>query len=205
MARRILLGSLFSIVTVLAHGRPSIDGQLPSVRLITKGEPVVASNVVWTKEGGHDGVIDIGLGSEFVDVPEPGSATRLLVEVKPPLHSALSSVRQRSVSYLNVSDEGPHMAVDGSERRSAWAGLKPMPGGRFVLQPTRKLHITMNHQKFASAFRDDPRWAALLAACKSSDTGACYTVTDVELEVTSTDRHRRTAKKIIRIAFPNGC
>ena len=205
MVHRILLGSLFSIVGVSAGGRPAVAAPFPSVQLLAEGKPGIAANVAWAKAKGQDGTIDIGLGSEFDDVPEPGATTPLVLQVKPRSQAAATIVRQRSVSYLNVGDEGPHLAVEGSERRGAWAPLKPLPGGRFALQPTTKQHITMDHKKFARAFRDDPRWAARLATCTSSDTEACYTVTDVELEITSTDRQRRTAKKIIRISFPNGC
>lgn len=153
----------------------------------------------------HDGVLDIGLDSAlfpFMAVARP-PVLILAVEAGPP--TARVAVRQRSVSYLEVSDEGPHMSVPGSEQRSAWRTLTAFAPGRYRVQKTVEQKVKMGHKLLAKVFADDPHWRQLATACKGPNEGACGTISDIEFDVTVTDDNGGVTRKIIRVTFPNGC
>ena len=84
------------------------------------GPPELIVAAVWA---GQDGTIALGLDSELYAITADQPATPLLLRLQPAQPGARIKVRQRSVTYLNLSEDGPHIAVPGTEGRSAWTTL----------------------------------------------------------------------------------
>lgn len=203
--QRVLLATVICLASISAHGqRLGNDGAI-SVRISAAGHPGSALAAAWLKQGQRDGLIDVGLESALaaVQAERPSAPMELEVTVRP--RSARTVVRQRSVSYLNVSDDGPHRAVPGSDQRGPWHTLTLLSRDRFAVHPIAGQVITMRPRQLAAAFGNDARWAELVRRCTPADSGPCYTVTDLEFEVTTTNHDGRNTRKIIRVAFPNGC
>ena len=203
--QRVLLATVLCFASIRAQGEMGGSDAALSVRISAAGHPGSALAAEWVKQGQLDGIIDVALESALaaVHAEQPSAPMELEVTVAP--RSSRTVVRQRSVSYLNVSDDGPHTAVPGSDQRGPWRALALVSRDRFGVQPIAEQIITMRPRQFAAALGNDARWAELVETCPSATSGSCYIVTDLEFEVTTTNRAGRTARKIIRVAFPNGC
>ena len=203
--QRVSLATVFCLASISAHGQTTANDAAISVRISAAGHPGTALAAEWVKQGKRDGIIEVELESALaaVHAEQPSAPMELEVTVAP--RSARTVVRQRSVSYLNVSDDGPHTAVPGTDQRGPWRALALVSRDRFGVQPISEQIITMRPRQFAAALGNDARWAELVKTCTSATSGSCYTVTDVEFEVTTTNRDGRNSRKIIRVAFPNGC
>lgn len=169
---------------------------IASVRLSVAGHDDAAVDVVWEKHDVHDGVLDIGLDSALFPFMAVARPPALILAVRAAPRAARVVVRQRSVSYLEVSDEGPHMSVPGSEQRSAWRALTAFAPGRYRVEKTIEQKVKMGHELFARVFADDPHWRQLALACKGPNEGACGTNTDIEFDVKVTDVHGRVTRKM---------
>ena len=203
--RRVFLATVMCFASISGHGQTWGNAAPMSVRISAAGHPGSALAAKWVKQGPRDGIIEVELESALaaVQADVPSAPMELEVTVAP--RSSRTVVRQRSVSYLNVSDDGPHMAVPGSDQRGPWRTLALVSGDRFGVHPIAEQIITIRPRQFAAALGNDARWAELVKTCTSAKSGPCYTVTDVEFEVTTTNRLGRKSRAIIRVAFPNGC
>ena len=178
---------------------------LVSVRLSAAGHPGIAADVAWERERGHDGMIDVGIDSALFETGAGNPEVALLLQVRAAEPGARIAVRQRSVSYLNISGEGPHVAVPGTEARGPWSALAAGPPGAFRVHNTVGQPVRVDHRQLAAALAGQPAWLALAQGCQGPDDGACYTVTDPEFEITVTGADGRSARAIVRVFFHNGC
>jgi hypothetical protein len=205
-ARRIpLMAFLLALASSAVWGRAPAVAPLQSVRLGVAGHPGFAAAVVWGKQDQHDGLIDIGLESELYAITADDPTAPLVLYVRAASAAPRVSVRQRSVTYLNLSEEGPHIAVPGTERRSAWTTLRATSNGGFRVLDTVRQAVRMSPKQLAAVLGNQPTWLRLAQACRGADDGACYTVTDPEFEITVTADDGRVTRAIVRVATPNGC
>lgn len=210
--RRQLLGlCLLTLLTFGASARAvraanASEKAFPKVQLVVAGHPEHALPAVWQHRAQQDALIDIGFDSEFHGLMSTEPVKPWILEAVPALSYRSVAVRQRSVSYLNVGAEGPHVSVPGSEQRGKWTALTAMSRGRFSVRPTAEQPIKMRHEQFAHALHDkDERWSELVKQCRTANDGPCYVITDPEFEVTVVTQSGKTIRKIIRVTQPNGC
>lgn len=208
--RRAFLRLQVGAAILLALGGPacaqqSVHPVLRTVRLTLAGHPSFAENVVWDKQAEHDGAIAIGLDSELyaITAGDPDAAQLLDVEAVRP--GARVGVRQRSVTYLNIGEEGPHIDVPGTEARSGWTALAAASAGRFRILETADQAVRLDRKHLAKVLAHEPRWLQLAQACSGPNEGACYTVTDPEFEITVTAPDGRTTRTVVRMFTPSGC
>lgn len=202
---KLCLTLLLALSLPHAHAQAGSVGGIATVRLTALGDDAAAVDIVWEKSDMHDGVLDIGLDSGLLTLTTDDQPPALILAVEPALTTARVSVRQRSVSYLEVGDEGPHVSVQGSEQRSAWRTVTAYAPGRYRVQKLVGQKVKMGHTLLATVFADEPHWLQLALACKGPNEGACSTITDPEFEVTVTDADGSVTRKIVRVTFPNGC
>jgi hypothetical protein len=195
----------FVFAAVSAEAQVASQGGIASVRLSAVGHANSSIDAKWEKRGEQDGLIDIEFGSDFADLTMRVDGPPMILAVLPSPRDAKITVRQRSVSYLNVGDEGPHMAVAGTEQRSSWTKLTAVAPGRFRVKKTVQQKVRLQHSLFEKAFATEPAWLKLAKACNGPDDGACYTVTDPEFEITVIAANGRKTRKIVRVTTPNGC
>jgi len=195
----------FVFATVSAGAQVASQGDIASVRLSAAGHADSTIDAKWEKRGEQDGLIDIEFGSDFADLTMGVDAPPLILLVRPAQRGSKITVRQRSVSYLNVGDEGPHRDVAGTEQRSAWTTLTAVGPGSFRVEKTVQQKVRMRHSLFEKAFATEPAWLKLAKTCKGPDDGACYTVTDPEFELTITTVSGKKTRKVVRVTTPNGC
>lgn len=195
------------LVLILASplGHAQDAAGLTAVRLIDANKPGVTSDVVWTRSGVHDGLIDVPLESNMSHLVHGSQGEALLLYVETAQPGSRVTVRQRSVTYLNVGEEGPHVVVPGTEGRGKWAPLQAGPDGKFQVRTPRQQRVVFNHRHFAKVLKDDPRWLKLAKQCKGPDQDGCYTVTDPEFEITVTGSDGAITRRIVRVTYPNGC
>lgn len=201
---RLYISLLFAYSSTVAQAQVLHPENIAAVRLSALGHEEIVEDVIWEKNGAHDGAIDIGIASKFIELAGT-TPPKLILHIKPALPGTKVTVRQRSVTFLEVGAEGPHMVVAGSEQRSAWTPLNALAPGRFMVRKTVKQKIRLRPRLFIKAFADEPAWLALANACKSPDDGACYTITDPEFEVTVTAANGHVTRKIVRVFTPDGC
>lgn len=194
---------VFSAASAEAH--VAGQGGIASVRLSAVGHANTTIDVKWEKNGQQDGLIDIAFDSTLAELTMSRHVPPLILAVRPLQRPSIITVRQRSVSYLNVGDEGPHLAVAVTERRGSWTTLEAVAPGRFRVKKTVQQKVPMRHSLFEKAFATEPAWLKLAKACKGPDDGACYTVTDPEFEITVTTVNGQITRKIVRVTHPNGC
>jgi hypothetical protein len=187
---------------VLAFAGSAAAAGPPAVSLTAAGHPELVIAAAWR---GQDGTIELGLDSELYAITADQPATPLLLRVQAAQPGARVSVRQRSVTYLNLSEDGPHIAVSGTEGRSAWTTLTAASADSFQVQDTAPQTVRMDQRHLAAVLAGQPIWLALAKACRSQDDGACYTVTDPEFEITVTTADGRSTRFIVRVEYPNGC
>lgn len=201
---RLCISLLFAVASTFAHAHASRAEQFASIRVSALGHQEIFEDVIWQKKDGRDGSIDTSIASAFIDVPSP-TPPKLILDIKPARSAAKVSVRQRSVTFLEVGAEGPHSVVGGSEQRSGWTPLKAYAPGRFMVLKTVRQKIRLRPALFAKAFATESEWLALAKTCKSPDDGACYTITDPEFEVTVTSANGQVTRKVVRVFTPDGC
>lgn len=202
---RLCIAIWFVFSAVSANAQAVDQGDIASVRLSAAHHADKTIDVKWEKQGTQDGVIDIEFGSEFADLTMGLDAPPMILAVQPLQPTSKITVRQRSVSYLNVGDEGPHLAVAGTEQRSAWITLEAIAPGLFRVEKTVQQKVRLRHSLFEKVLATEPTWLKLAKACKAPDEGACYTVTDPEFDITVTASDGRKTRKIVRVTTPNGC
>ncbi|KQQ91814.1 hypothetical protein [Massilia sp. Leaf139] len=199
---RLLLWCVF-LSALAGRGVQAGDG-MPSVSLHPVGHPQLAAAVVWNRGEDHDGLIRLDRESGLFEAAATDGSSPLLLHVRAQ-PGARVAVRQRSVTYLNVGDEGPHVDVPGTEQRGAWSPLDAAAHGVFRVREPVTQPLAMRRAHIAKALADDARWRDLAAACPGPDAGACYTVTDPEFEITFTAPTGTVRRAIVRVFFPNGC
>lgn len=188
-----------------ARAASASEKAFPKVRLMVAGHPDKALQTVWKQHAQQDGLIEISFDSDFHGLMSSEPAKPWILEAAPSQYRSVT-VRQRSVSYLNVGDEGPHVSVPGSEQRGRWTVLPAQSRGRFRVLPTVEKPIKMRYQQFEHALQDkDERWSNLVKQCRSANDGPCYVITDPEFEVTVVTQSGKTMRKVIRVTQPNGC
>ena len=187
---------------VLAFAGSAVAAAPPSVSLTAAGHPESTIAAVWAGQGG---TIELGLDSDLYAIVADRPATPLLLRVQAAQPGARVSVRQRSVTYLNLSEEGPHIAVPGTEARSAWTPLTAASADSFQLRDTARQTVRMDRRHLAAVLAGQPTWLKLAQACRGQDDGACYTVTDPEFEITVTTADGHSTRSIVRVEYPNGC
>ena len=180
-----------------------------SLELVTADTLQVKMPFEWSTElkEGLSGYLDVGLGSDFSDhFTISDQPPKLLLHVTPKQKNVQIRVRQRSVTYLNVSGEGPHIAIGEADVASSWVELRPQEAGVFPVlnQVPQKLNMTRS-QIIAAIKEPDPKWVEFAKTCDSADDGACYTVTDTEFEISIMKGNSPTSKGIVRVLYPNGC
>jgi hypothetical protein len=190
------------LALVLAFAGSAAAAGPPSVSLTAAGHPEFVIAAVWR---GHVGTIELGLDSELYAITADQPATPLLLRVQPAQPGARITVRQRSVTYLNLSEDGPHIAVPGTEGRSTWTTLTAASADSFQVQDTAPQTVRMDRRHLTTVLADQPTWLKLAKSCRSQDDGACYTVTDPEFEITVTTADGRSTRAIVRVEYPNGC
>ena len=192
-----------ALVLVLA-APASATGAL-SVSLAAAGHPESVLTAVWDGQERQKATIELGLESDLYALVAGESAPPLLLRVQPAQPGARVSVRQRSVTYLNLSEEGPHIAVPGTEGRSAWSTLTTASADSFQVRDTDPQTVRMDRRHLAAVLAGQPTWLKLAQACRGQDDGACYTVTDPEFEITVITADGRSTHAIVRVEYPNGC
>lgn len=202
---RLCIAMWFVFSAVSAHAQAVDQGDIASIRLSAAGHADKTIDVKWEKQAAQDGVIDIEFGSDFADLTMGLDAQPMILAVQPLQRASKITVRQRSVSYLNVGDEGPHLAVAGTEQRSAWITLEAIAPGLFRVEKTVQQKVRLRHSLFEKVLATEPAWLKLAKACKAPDEGACYTVTDPEFDITVVARNGQKTRKIVRVTTPNGC
>lgn len=179
------------------------------VELVTAGTPPVTMPFEWSAElkDGMSGYLDVGLGTEFSDSFTISDAPpKLLLHVIAKQTNAQIRVRQRSVTYLNVSGDGPHIAVSGTDVASSWVELRAQGSTAFPVIDQVPQKLNMTRSQIVSAVKEpDPKWVAFAESCASADTGACYTVTDTEFEISIKKGNAPASKGVVRVLYPNGC
>jgi len=188
-----------------AFAQPSAGAALRTVRLTVAGHPSLAENVIWQKQPQQDGAIVIGLESDLYAIIAGDPKAVLLLDVEATQPGARVSVRQRSVSFLNLSEEGPHIDVPGADVRSGWTVLGAAAAGRFRVLETVDQPVKLDRRHLARVLASEPSWLKLAQACRGPNEGACYTVTDPEFEITVTAADGRTTRSIVRVFKPTGC
>lgn len=178
---------------------------LRSVSLAAAGRPESALAAVWAGPDARAGTIELGLESVLYAIVADRPATALILQVRAAQPGSRVSVRQRSVTYLNIDRDGPHIAVPGTEARGAWTTLAAASADSFLLHDTVKQTLRMDRRHLAAVLADQPTWLALAQACRSQDEDACYSVTDPEFEITVTTADGRSTRAIVRVEYPNGC
>lgn len=198
-------GAILLALAGSAWAQPPAQAIFRSVRLTIAGHPSFAENVVWNKQAQQDGEIEIGLESELYMITANDPAAVLLLDVEAARPGARISVRQRSVTFLNLSEEGPHIAVPGTEARSGWTVLEAAAASRFRVVETVEQTVRLDPRHLARVLGDEPTWLKLAQACRGPNDGACYTVTDPEFEITVTAADGGTTRSIVRVFNPTGC
>lgn len=203
-----------ALLATAAHAG-GLHGYLAKAELAPKSKPGAALPFSFKADAGADATLEIPLderGAAFTENPGP-----YLLRLQPKGDVQLQ-VRQRSVIYLNLSDEGPHIALPALERRGPWQAAHPRTPQQFdvgglkapQLAFTRaQLLAAVRRSEVGSAAGNDPetqaRWIALARQCRHADDGPCYTVVDSEFEVTIRRQGRVLARGILRLRQPNGC
>jgi len=193
------------IALVLVFAGTAAAAGPPSVSMTAAGHPEFVIAAVWGGPNAQKGTIELSLDSELYALTADKPATPLLLRVQAVQPGARVSVRQRSVTYLNLSEDGPHIAVPGTEGRGAWTTLTAASLDSFQVRDTAPQTVRMDHRHLAAVLADQPTWLKLARACRGQDEGACYTVTDPEFEITVTTADGRSMRSIVRVEYPNGC
>ncbi|OGB26647.1 MAG: hypothetical protein A3I66_03645 [Burkholderiales bacterium RIFCSPLOWO2_02_FULL_57_36] len=208
MLRRFLFALLIG-VSGASSALESLSTAIQRVELVTVGTPQVKMPFEWSAKTKDvlSGYLDIGLGREFSDhFTMSEQHPKLLLHVTPKQKDAQIRVRQRSVTYLNVSGEGPHIAVRGTDVASSWVELRPTNSTAFLVVDQVPQKLNMTGSQIVSAVKDTaPDWVEIAKTCVSDDDGACYTVTDTEFEISVKTGNIAVSKGIVRVLYPNGC
>lgn len=205
LLRLSLGGAILLALAGAARAQAPAQAALRAVRLTIAGHPSFAENVVWQKQGQQEGAIVIGLESDLYAIIADDPKAALLLDVEAAQPGARIGVRQRSVSYLNLDEEGPHIDVPGTEARSGWTVLEAAAAGRFRVLKTVDQPVRLDRKHLAKVLAGVPGWLKLAQACRGPNDGACYTVTDPEFEITVTAADGRTTRRIVRVFNPTGC
>jgi hypothetical protein len=202
---RAMLRLAGQMALVLACAGSAAAAGPPAVSLTAAGHPEFVIAAAWAGQDRQHGRIELGLDSELYAITADQPATPLLLRVQTAQPGARIEVRQRSVTYLNLSEDGPHIAVPGTEGRSAWTTLAAASADSFQVRDTAPQTVRMDRRHLAAVLAGQPAWLALAKACPGQDEGACYTVTDPEFEITVTTADGRSTRSIVRVEYPNGC
>ena len=205
LTRTVMLSVFISMTCISVYCQAAGKAPLTSVRFFPAGHPSSAVAVQWTKHADHDGLLDVPLEAEFSEITSGLASYPLILAVESASPSTQISVRQRSVSYLNIGEEGPHVSVPGSEQRGQWKPLPAASPGSFRVRATEEQVIPMRYRQYAKSLGNDQRWTPLMRKCRAANEGACYIVTDQEFEVVAVTRQGVRTRKIIRVTNPNGC
>lgn len=175
-------------------------GQAATVRPFQFDSPYRSAQEAGTLE------VDLSDGETFGD----SAQTRYLLRLQVAVADAQVAVRERTVIYMNVGDDGPHAPIVPSERRSAWRPVARGGPQLFQVGGLSEPVLKLNASELLAAVKrsevgQDPRWLAVARSCSAPDQGACYTTTDAEYEVSVTRQGRLLSRGVLRLRRPNGC
>jgi hypothetical protein len=203
----IFRNSLVSFLICFAISSKAVEplpNTIQKIELLIKGKEHVRMPFEWNtnKKDSFLSSLDIGAGSEH-DVNEKDS---FVLNIVPNISDTKLLVRQRSVTYLNIGDEGPHISIDGSNKATRWMSLNSKNANQFDVlnQAPTKLNLTRS-RIISLVNKSDMNWYKLAKTCKSENDGACYVATDTEFEISVIKGKSVVSKGIVRIIYPNGC
>lgn len=197
------------MLATLAQAAP-LGAYLARAELAPAARPALSRPFSFNAQPGEDGTLEVSIDDDALGAFADAPLQRYLLRIQPKDGGHRIDVRQRTLIYMNIGDEGPHVAIPGTEQRGAWQAGRRLAertlevGG--LAQPT--LALTRTRLLAAVKATDvgrDARWLALARQCRTPDDGACYTVTDQEYEVTVSKAGRIVARGILRLRQPNGC
>lgn len=210
--RKMLQLSFIALMSGLSGASSALEplsNMLQSIDLVTAGTPMANMPFEWSAQTGDGiaGSLDVGLGSKFSDhFSISDQQPTFTLHVTPKHKDVQIRVRQRSVTYLNVSNEGPHIAIRDTDVASNWIELRPKSSTVFPVRDQMPQKLTMTRNQIVSAVKaTNAGWEEVAKTCTSADEGACYTVTDTEFEIMVVKGNAPISRGVVRVLYPNGC